>query len=184
MESPRDRVVTALVQAAIELFGSRGPDAVSLREVAAHAGVNYGLIHHYVGTKDDLISLALREVSAVSTERFATDDIDDTIARLASSDPNSRSLRLLAWSLLQGRQANDLVGRSDALAALAKKFSRTETTDEDRQKVIVLMSLLLGWQLFGEYLTDALGLDISTRESTRHIVTAIAGEITSKSQLR
>ena len=177
--SPRDRVVTALVQAAIELFGTRGPDAVSLREVAAHAEVNYGLIHHYVGTKDDLISLALREVSAVSTERFAIDDIDATIARLASSDPNSRSLRLLAWSLLQGRQADDLVGRSEALAVLAGKLSPAETTQEDRQRVVVLMSLILGWQLFGDYLTDALGLETPTRESTGHMVTAIAKDITS-----
>jgi len=177
--SPRDRVVAALVQAAIELFGTRGPDAVSLREVAAHAGVNYGLIHHYVGTKDDLISLALREVSSVSTERFAMDDIESTVARLASSDPNSRSLRLLAWSLLQGRQADDLVGRSEALAALAAKLSPAETTQEDRQRVVVLMSLILGWQLFGEYLTDALGLESPTRDSTRRMVTAVAEGVTS-----
>jgi len=118
-------------------------------------------------------------VSAVSTERFAIDDVAATIARLASSDPNSRSLRLLAWSLLQGRQADDLVGRSEALAALAGKLSPAETTQEDRQRVVVLMSLLLGWQLFGDYLTDALGLEASTRESTRRMVTATADDISS-----
>ena len=172
--SAKDRVVHALVEAAIELFGTRGPDAVSLREIAAKAQVNYGLIHHYVGTKDDLISLALRTVSAQSTERFATDDPLDTIHRLVESDPASPSLRLLAWSLLQGRKADDLVGRSQALAALAAQVANTATTVESRQRVVVLMSLLLGWQLFGDYLTESLDLGNDARSSTAEFTERVA----------
>ena len=172
--SAKDRVVHALVEAAIELFGTRGPDAVSLREIAAKAQVNYGLIHHYVGTKDDLISLALRTVSAQSTERFATDDPLDTIHRLVESDPASPSLRLLAWSLLQGRKADDLVGRSQALAALAAQVANTATTVESRQRVVVLMSLLLGWQLFGDYLTESLDLGNDARSSTAELTERVA----------
>ena len=54
----RARVIGRLVAAARPLFASRGPSAVSLREVAAAAGVNYGLIYQYVGTKDDLLRSA------------------------------------------------------------------------------------------------------------------------------
>jgi AcrR family transcriptional regulator len=56
------------VEAAIELFSRRGPDAVLLREVATAAGVNYGLIYQYIGTKDDLLRLAFRSVSENTAE--------------------------------------------------------------------------------------------------------------------
>ena len=59
--SARERTTEALVAAAMRLFGERGPGAVSLREVAAEAGVNYGLIHQYVGTKDDLLALVIKD---------------------------------------------------------------------------------------------------------------------------
>jgi AcrR family transcriptional regulator len=175
--SARERVVSALVDAAIDLFGTRGPDAVSLREVAAKANVNYGLIHHYVGTKDDLISLALRQVSSRSTERFSTDGIEETVRRLVETNPASPNLRLLAWSLLKGRTADDLVGRSRALATLADLLSSASTSTRDRQRIVGLMSLILGWQLFGNYLSDSLELPPSSSASTRNEIIRIANDI-------
>jgi AcrR family transcriptional regulator len=46
----------ALLLAAAELFVDRGVSQVSLREVADRAKVNYGLIHHYFGTKEALLA--------------------------------------------------------------------------------------------------------------------------------
>ena len=51
------------MRSATELFAARGPSAVSLREIAAHAGVNFGLIHQYIGTKDNLLRLAFQRAS-------------------------------------------------------------------------------------------------------------------------
>ena len=48
-----------------------GPAAISLRDVAARAGVNYGLIHQYIGTKDDLLRLVVQQVSEQTAERVA-----------------------------------------------------------------------------------------------------------------
>lgn len=45
----------AILLAAMELMGSKGPAKVSLREIAAQADVNYGLIHRHFGTKDALL---------------------------------------------------------------------------------------------------------------------------------
>jgi AcrR family transcriptional regulator len=54
----------ALVAAAARLLVERPPTAISGRELAAEAGVNYGLVHHYFGGKDGALAaglLALRE---------------------------------------------------------------------------------------------------------------------------
>ena len=158
----RDRDTARLVDAAIELFGARGPDAVSLREVAAAAGVNYGLIHQYVGSKDELIRLAIRRVSTDAAARFSVDDVRSTVERLVQHGPAPTSLRLLAWSLLMGRGADDLVGRSLGLQALARRLDGEET--DARTAVVLAMSLLFGWQLFGDYLTESIGLDASTAD--------------------
>ncbi|MCV2394233.1 TetR/AcrR family transcriptional regulator [Actinotalea sp. M2MS4P-6] len=59
---------TRLRDTALQLFAERGPDAVSVREVAAAAGVSPGLVVHHFGTKQ-----ALREA------------VDDHVADLLES---------------------------------------------------------------------------------------------------
>ena len=58
---PRGRaeVVEAVLDAARTLIAEQGP-GVTLRDIAEHTGVNFGLIYQYVGTKDQLV----REVYA------------------------------------------------------------------------------------------------------------------------
>lgn len=45
---------SAIVNAARAAFAERGFDATTIRQVAAEAGVDPALVHHYFGTKDDL----------------------------------------------------------------------------------------------------------------------------------
>lgn len=54
----REAVRAAVIKAAANLFAARGVEAVSIRDIAAKANVNYGLIHRHFGTKENL----LREV--------------------------------------------------------------------------------------------------------------------------
>jgi AcrR family transcriptional regulator len=44
----------AILQAARETFAERGFDRASIRAIAASAGVDPALVHHYFGSKDDL----------------------------------------------------------------------------------------------------------------------------------
>src|SRR6185312_146640 len=79
----RDEVIRRLVAAAVELFAKEGPDGVALRQVASAAGVNYGLIHQYIGTKDDLLRLVVRSVSEQAAERLSTaSDLDGAIREM------------------------------------------------------------------------------------------------------
>lgn len=49
----------AILAAARELFATSGHAGTSVRAVAAAAGVDAALVHHYFGTKDDLFLAAL-----------------------------------------------------------------------------------------------------------------------------
>ncbi|WFE20975.1 TetR family transcriptional regulator [Solwaraspora sp. WMMD937] len=49
----------AILTAARQVFGERGFDQASVRAIAAAAGVDPALVHHYFGTKDNLFLAAM-----------------------------------------------------------------------------------------------------------------------------
>jgi AcrR family transcriptional regulator len=70
MGAPRgDAAVTrqVILTAARELFAAHGVDGVSVRRVAAAAGVNHALVHRYFGTKSEMVAaILLAEGEAMS----------------------------------------------------------------------------------------------------------------------
>jgi len=66
----RTEVRNALLDAAAALFAARGVAAVSVRDVAAHAGVNHGLVHRHFGSKHALFTAVLdrgaREIASTT----------------------------------------------------------------------------------------------------------------------
>lgn len=64
-ESPWPAGKLLLRDTALRLYAERGPDAVSVREVAAAAGVSPGLVVHHFGTKDALRAAVDDHVTAL-----------------------------------------------------------------------------------------------------------------------
>jgi AcrR family transcriptional regulator len=160
--SARARDVAALVDAATELFAARGPAATSLRDVAARAGVNYGLIHQYIGTKDDLLRLVVERVSRQTAERVAAGaSVADVVADVVHGGA-SPYLQMVARALLDGQEPATLLERSPAMSTIIGRLmaSAPAGTDPDdvAVEVIALMSLVMGWRLFGPFLMSAAGL--------------------------
>ncbi|GAA4577301.1 TetR/AcrR family transcriptional regulator [Planotetraspora kaengkrachanensis] len=60
-----------IVDALLRIASRDGLDAVSLREVAAEAGVSMGMIQHYFATKDRMLMFALTQLNARIGERVA-----------------------------------------------------------------------------------------------------------------
>lgn len=54
----------ALIEATIELLGEASPADIPIKAIAARAGVNHGLVHHYFGSKEDLVRAAIRRGAA------------------------------------------------------------------------------------------------------------------------
>lgn len=72
-----------LTRAAIACFSERGYHPATIRDVAERADVSIGLIYQYVGDKEDLLFMALREVldSYKRQIPLALQDVDDPLQR-------------------------------------------------------------------------------------------------------
>jgi AcrR family transcriptional regulator len=173
--------VASLVSAAAELFAARGPDGVSLREIAARAGLNYGLIHQYVGSKDELLRLVIEQSTSTTAARFAqAGGVGEALELLQGPVGADRPQypRLLAWAILQGRDPRELAGPSPALPQLiamlpekgagagpaddldlADDLTADDLADDPRLRAAAIAALTLGWSLFGSFVSHAAGLD-------------------------
>lgn len=162
-QSARERDTDSIVAAARTLFAERGPARVSLREVAREAGVNYGLIHQYVGSKEALVRLVFSRSAAAWTEAFsAADGLGDAIG-LVLQPKSDTYVRMIAQVILEGRDPAELESGPSALQEL---ISRLETelkadvaaTSDPRIQAAVLIAVSMGWGLFGPYLRTLAGL--------------------------
>ena len=161
--SGRQEVVAAIVASARTLFAERGPASVTLREIAQDAGVNFGLVYQYVGTKEELISEVLRRTAADSAARLAdVNDFDEALCLLMSLG-NGTTARILAWAVLEGRDVGALCGLSPALEVLTERArsdgGRAMSDDDAALVAAIAMVLATGWRLFGSTALAAAGLD-------------------------
>jgi AcrR family transcriptional regulator len=85
---PPDLTARALIRnAALRLFAELGPDRVSLRRIAAEAGVSHGLVVHHFGSKEGL---------RIVVDAYVVDVFDELVAEMAGgpgADPFSEQGR-------------------------------------------------------------------------------------------
>ncbi|TGD43442.1 TetR family transcriptional regulator [Pseudotabrizicola sediminis] len=82
----------ALITAALELMAEGGPQAATVRAIAARAGITAGLIRHYFQSKDDLT----RAAYATLMERMTAESL---AASCATDDPAAQLAAFVAASL-------------------------------------------------------------------------------------
>lgn len=76
----------ALIQAAGELFALRGPEAVSVRDITARAGVKVNAVSYHFGSKDGLIAAVNAYATANWNITRLTDYFHDNERLLATRD--------------------------------------------------------------------------------------------------
>src|SRR3546814_7260502 len=69
-ERDAERSKQALLEAAQRLFSGRGYTEVSVRDIAADAGINPALVSYYFGSKKALFAMALDERSEEHTSEL------------------------------------------------------------------------------------------------------------------
>jgi AcrR family transcriptional regulator len=140
-----------ILDAARESFAQKGFSGTTIRAVAAVAGVDPALVHHYFGSKDDLFLACLqvpvdprRIVPTVFAEGL--DGAAERLLRLFLSvwdDPEKRLplVALVRGSLGEDRPLNPL---RDALFRLVFRSLREElpAADADRRATLVASQML------------------------------------------
>ncbi len=149
----------ALVEAAKRLLPHSGPSAIAGRDLAAEAGVNYGLVHHHFGGKDAALTaglLALRE------DFMATHGDAAAMPLLSESDPYLRAL--VRWNVdsPDSVQADwDFPIGDGLVAAVAERMLARGDDDvlvEAKARAIAMTSIQLCFAVFGPVLLDAMGV--------------------------
>src|SRR5271168_3630831 len=166
----KDEVVAAVLEAASELFAEKGPAATSIREVAARAGVNHGLLHRHFGSKRQLLAATLQYLA-------------DSAAALRESGASQAEVettyefqaRVMVRSTLDGFPVEELQQRFPGMEAFLDQV-RAGHTDDRTARLLAAhgMALQVGWGLMGPTLRVAFGLqDLDDNE----IRTAVAEQI-------
>jgi AcrR family transcriptional regulator len=130
----RTRIADALMRVAAE----QGLEAVSLRHVAAAAGVSAGMVQHYFRTKDEMMAFAMSVVRERGQKR-----IEAALAELEPDPAPQTFLRAMMAALLPLDDATREDGRV-ALAFLAYRAVRPETEPSLREDTAQLVEFIAG----------------------------------------
>ncbi len=166
----RSRLATerALQQAAIRLLERDGVLAgLNLREVAAEAAVNRGLVYHYFGSRRHLLREALRhgarhrfgEVRQASAEPFRS----RMVHFLHTMIRHRRAVRLATLLICDGdRELRTMPLRDDTLALLRRDVDQGELHEGvDLDAVHVAgVSLVYGYVLYRDAFATEMGISV------------------------
>jgi AcrR family transcriptional regulator len=154
-----DDVRSLLVSALVELLKTRSIEAISVRDVAAAAGVNHGLVHRYFGSKAGLVDAAVELLSA-EIHRGRPDRAAMSAATFTYLRAHPELARLVARACLDGphellAKAAPPRARLDAIVSPIRK----KIPGVDPYIVNALASaMMLGWFVFKPLLQRGFGL--------------------------
>jgi AcrR family transcriptional regulator len=159
-----DDTRAVLIAALVELLKTRSVETISVRDVAALAGVNHGLVHRYFGSKDELVRAAVRQISAEIHQGDAAGGVSGWSFAYLRANPE--------FATLVARACLD--GTSELLATAAPPPERLDAIVErvraglDRAGLggtvdphllnAVATAALLGWFVFRPLLKKGFGL--------------------------
>ena len=167
-------MIEAVVEAAARLFADRGPAAVSLRDVATEANVNLGLIHRYIGSKEDLLArvLAVRP----GPEHFPSDPAGVVTQMLRFEPDVVQYIRVFVQANLDGYDVRRLQPSMPILTAVAKELRQHFPGADADVRTVLLASMIFGWHSVGHaYLKTLRRSSLSSDELAAAIAPAIEG---------
>ena len=163
-----------LIAAAMELVAEGGPEAATVRAIAARAGVTPGLIRHYFTSKEELTHAAYRQVmESMTHEGMRASDMvpgNDPIGRLAAfvaanfRPPVMTPVAVGVWAGYMHLGRNDptihaiheatYLGYRDRLQDLIAALPRPADPARDRREAIACNALIDGLWMEGGSLPD------------------------------
>lgn len=166
-----------LIAAATELLRERPPDRVSVREIAAAAGVNHGLVHRYFGGKEGLVMAVLRrvfrETGAAILEEMDRDMAAAVGGGLAVLDRERWVVNVLAHVMITRRSAE---GIPTATMMPVMRERHPDAAEDLAGALAVAEAATLGWLLFEPLIARGTGLDALPPEERRaKVAKALAG---------
>ena len=162
----RINVEHKLLNAACRLLAKKGPNGVSNRDIAKHAGVNHGQIHHYFGSKRDLLKDAIRKLASDHLENHKQAHLDKhkTPPPLTLSKDQDYVMAIIRCVLDGDMELATLdikegisVPRT-ILNAINSEAANEKTPPELKAAMAVGMAVEWSWAALGPYISDVLNV--------------------------
>lgn len=176
--SGRTSTQEAILRAAAELFAERPPSRVTIRDVAARAGVNHSLVHRHYGTKDNLLRAVMQLGSTDYSKHI--DELTDPaeafragFAFAAEGDPvAAATARALLDGTIRPRDGQGYPGMERHIALLQSAIATRGVESRFPPRVITAAAFALmgGWFLLEESLISSAGLSDTPLDEVRSSV--------------
>jgi AcrR family transcriptional regulator len=182
--TPGDHARQALLDAAIDLLAAHGPDGFSSREVAKAAGVNYGLIHYYFGTRNELLRQAItREMDRWGATNPDV-DAQEWTPLLLGVPPPERAWRSLVHLALNYERYSDVV---DDFPIIRHRLNIHKVrfggeVDEVQIKAALVASgcLQIGWLAMSQWYLASIDATDDERQTIERFVVEVERSILSQ----
>lgn len=150
----------AVLDAAGDLFARFGVTEVTLRDVAAGANVQLGLISRYIGNRDELIRAVFDDL----TEALAREVVERPLEQISFERDSvmGRWTVMLTHYAITDPGGPPTGGPFNPMLALAQVVVDNYGQDERsaRLRGAQIVASALGWRIFERYLVEAGDLDL------------------------
>lgn len=176
----RDAVRAAVIAAAEVLFAERGYAGVSVRDLAAAAGVNHGLIHRHFGSKDGVLHAVLQgmfsEVGALARGGLDVADDDFVVRMFPLAAARKRHWQILMRAVMDGFDFQGAGFEFPITQTIVDHVAAVRGDEGPDARTIAgfVIASGLGWLLLETYLTPILHLESQTPETLRNRISAMA----------
>jgi AcrR family transcriptional regulator len=166
----RQNVEKKLIESAAVLVGSIGPNQLSIRDIADHAGVNHAQIHHYFGGKDGLLIATYKLLAFEHIEQLQRRNVSpDNMIREPLGDITNNYFKAIIRAVLDNRmdlvrvQVNSNLSMSKkTLDQLVKLKNEKKPTAEMKAAIALIMVVEFGLASMKPYIIEV--LDINEKE--------------------
>lgn len=165
----------ALVDAAKRLLPDHAPSTITGRNLAAEANVNYGLVHHYFGSKDAALVAGLRSLR----DDFVTTHGDAaTMPLLTASDPYLRAIVRFNIDAPGTVSPDDDFPIGAGLVAALDERVGVCSDDGDphvqaQARAIAMISMQLCFAVLGPELLEATGVGPNARDDVQSALASL-----------
>ena len=156
-----DEARQRLVEAATALFRERPLQEVSVRDIAAAAGVNHGLVHRYFGGRDGLLQAVLAHIfraTARAIEASMDEDLDRAVLDGMRVLLEERWIAAVVAHLLQVRASPEGIPEASMMPVVRRRLG-VDPPPEQAAQLAVAEAAVLGWMLFEPLVARGTGLD-------------------------
>jgi AcrR family transcriptional regulator len=166
----RQNVEKKLIESAAVLVGSIGPNQLTIRDVADHAGVNHAQIHHYFGGKDGLLTATYKLLAFEHIEQLQRRNVSvDNLIREPLGDITNNYFKAIIRAVLDNRMDlvrvqvdSNLSMSKKTLDQLVKLKNEKKATAEMKAAIAIVMVVEFGLASMKPYIMEV--LDINEKE--------------------